>query len=199
MKISKEQVAENRVRILDAASRMFRERGFEGVTVAEVMNAAGLTHGAFYGYFTSKDDLIAQAFEHVLTPREGKAPLPTDLVEFAANYLSDWHRDDPGGGCLFSSVGTEAARASGDARHTLTESVRRQIEKFSRSAPGRSAKDRRQAAVGSWAAMIGTVMLARIVDDPELSDQLMADTRAWLGVNKTTDASAAAKARVKPV
>ena len=70
MKISKEQVAENRLRILDAAARMFRERGFEGVTVAEVMNAAGLTHGAFYGYFTSKDDLRQAVF-----PRFHKAGL----------------------------------------------------------------------------------------------------------------------------
>jgi TetR/AcrR family transcriptional regulator, transcriptional repressor for nem operon len=192
MKISKEQVAENRLRILDAAARMFRERGFEGVTVAEVMNAAGLTHGAFYGYFTSKDDLIVQAFEHVLTPQPGKAALPGDLMEFAAAYLSDEHRDCPGGACLFSSLGTEAARASGEARHTLTDSVRSQIENFSHSAPGRTAKERRQAAVGSWAAMIGTVLLARIVDDAELSDQLMADTRAWLGVGKKAEAGAVA-------
>jgi TetR/AcrR family transcriptional regulator, transcriptional repressor for nem operon len=192
MKISKEQVAENRIRILDSAARMFREHGFEGVTVAEIMNAAGLTHGAFYGYFTSKDDLIAQAFEHVLKPRAGKPALPEDLVEFAALYLSAEHRDDPGGACLFSSLGTEAVRASGEARRTLTDSVRSQIEKFSRGAPGRTAKERRQAAVGSWAAMIGTVLLARIVDDAELSDQLMADTSAWLGVNKKAQASAVA-------
>jgi TetR/AcrR family transcriptional repressor of nem operon len=191
MKISKEQVAENRIRILDAAARMFRERGFEGVTVAEVMNAAGLTHGAFYGYFTSKDELIAQAFAHVLTPQAGKPALPEDLMEFAALYLSAGHRDCPGGACLFSSLGTEAARASGEARHMLTDSVRRQIEKFSHSAPGRTAKERRQAAVGSWAAMIGTVLLARVVDDAALSDQLMADTSAWLGVSKKTEASRA--------
>jgi TetR/AcrR family transcriptional repressor of nem operon len=189
MKISKEQVAENRIRILDAAARMFRENGFEGVTVAEVMNAAGLTHGAFYGYFLSKDDLIAQAFAHVLTPQAGKPALPEDLMEFAATYLSPEHRDDPGSACLFSSIGSEAVRASDEARHTLTESVRKQVENFSRSAPGKTAKERRQAAVASWAAMIGTVLLARIVDDSELSDQLLSDTRAWLGVNKKAGAA----------
>ncbi|MFL9872013.1 TetR/AcrR family transcriptional regulator [Paraburkholderia megapolitana] len=182
MKISREQVAENRQRILDAASRMFRERGFEDVTVAEVMKAAGLTHGAFYGHFESKDDLIAQAFAHVLTPpADGSASrLPDDLKEFAAFYLRAAHRDDPGGACLFSTLGTEAARASGEARHTLTLSVRNQIEKFSRSAPGNTDDERRQAATGAWAAMIGAVMLARIVDDPALSDQLMADTKEWI-------------------
>lgn len=186
MKISREQVAENRQRILEAASRMFRERGFEDVTVAEVMNAAGLTHGAFYGHFTSKDDLIAQAFAHVLTPpADESAPrLPDDLKEFAAIYLRAAHRDDPGSACLFSTLGTEAVRASGEARHTLTLSVQNQIEKFSRSAPGETADERRQAATGAWAAMIGAVMLARIVDDPVLSDQLMADTKEWLDARK---------------
>ncbi|PCE28811.1 TetR family transcriptional regulator [Paraburkholderia acidicola] len=187
MKISREQVAENRQRILEAAARMFRERGFEDVTVAEVMSAAGLTHGAFYGHFTSKDDLIAQALAHVLTPpADGSAPrLPEDLTEFAALYLSAAHRDAPGGACLFSTLGSEAVRASGEARHTLTLSVQSQIGKFSESAPGETADERRQAATGAWAAMIGAVMLARIVDDPALSDQLLADTKAWLDARNT--------------
>ena len=66
MKVSKEQVSENRRLVLEAAARLFRERGFDGVTVADVMRAADLTHGAFYGHFSSKEDLIAQAFAHVL-------------------------------------------------------------------------------------------------------------------------------------
>jgi TetR/AcrR family transcriptional repressor of nem operon len=184
MKISREQVAENRARILDAAARMFRERGFEGVTVAEIMNAAGLTHGAFYGHFTSKDDLIAQAFAHVLTPRAGEPGHPDNLMEFAAGYLSAKHRDDPGGACLFATLGTEAARASDAARHAMTVNVRDQIEKFRRSAPGGTATERRQAAVGIWSAMIGALLLARVVDDAQLSDQLMADTQEWLGLRK---------------
>ncbi|NWC97078.1 TetR/AcrR family transcriptional regulator, partial [Pseudomonas sp. IPO3779] len=61
MKVSREQVAQNRVNILEAASRLFRAKGYEAVTVAEVMKAAGLTHGGFYGYFASKDDLVAQS------------------------------------------------------------------------------------------------------------------------------------------
>ena len=66
MKVTREQVVENRRKILEAAGRLFREKGFEAVSVAEVMNAAGLTHGGFYGHFQSKDDLIAQTLEHVL-------------------------------------------------------------------------------------------------------------------------------------
>jgi TetR/AcrR family transcriptional repressor of nem operon len=184
MKISREQVAENRQAILDAAARLFRERGFEGVTVAEIMNAAGLTHGAFYGHFSSKEDLIAQAFAHVLAPYKAEDAPEIAMMDFATIYLSKQHRDDPGKGCLFSALGSEAVRASDNARHTLTESVQHRIENFSHSAPGKNAVERRQAATGSWAAMIGAVMLSRVVDDKALSDQLLADTLAWLGKAK---------------
>ena len=81
MKVSREQVAENRRMILDAAGRLFRERGFEAVTVAEIMQAAGLTHGGFYGYFTSKDDLIAQALAEALANSSIRAD---DLAGYAA-------------------------------------------------------------------------------------------------------------------
>jgi len=78
-------VVENCKHILDAAARLFRERGFEGMTVAEIVNASGLMHAAIYGHFGSKDDLIAEARVHVLT----LAKLPSDLTEFAARYLTD--------------------------------------------------------------------------------------------------------------
>ncbi|MBS1181573.1 MAG: transcriptional regulator [Proteobacteria bacterium] len=82
MKVSREQMAENRVRILDATSRLFREKGFEAVTVADVMKAAGLTHGGFYGHFASKDDLVAQSLAHSLKASTGKA---VDLPAFIAS------------------------------------------------------------------------------------------------------------------
>ncbi len=184
MKISREQVTVNRGRILEAAIRLFRERGFEGVTVAQVMGAAGLTHGAFYGYFTSKQDLVAQSLAHALTRRPGEAG-DIDVMKFAASYLTPAHRDDLGGGCLFAALGTEAVRSSDETRRAMTASVRSQIEMLSRSAQGRNPAERRQAATGSWAAMIGALMLARLVDDEQLSDQLMTDTRRWLGSRST--------------
>src|SRR5205085_1138241 len=83
--------------ILDAASRLFRERGFEAVTVSEIMKAAGLTHGGFYGYFKSKDELMAEALAEALA-RTTTGPL-SDLTAYAAKYLSRSHRDDFAGGC----------------------------------------------------------------------------------------------------
>src|SRR5882762_4442654 len=96
MKVSREQVAENRRRILEAASRLFRERGFDAVSVAEVMKAAGLTHGGFYGYFKSKDDLIAQTLAELIN--RGQVG-DRDLAQYAAAYLAPEHRTNLAGGC----------------------------------------------------------------------------------------------------
>src|ERR1700742_1001818 len=109
MKVSREQVAENRKRILDAAAKLFRERGFDKVTVAEIMSAAGLTHGGFYGHFDSKEALIEAAMAHQQTERRAR-PTPEDAGRYADGYLSRHHRDNIGGSCPFSALGTEAAR-----------------------------------------------------------------------------------------
>ena len=96
MRVSRKQVAENRRRILEAAGRLFRAKGFEAVTVAEVMRAAGLTHGGFYGHFGSKDDLIAQTLAYALLAGEDRqrSRAEVDLARYAAGYLSPRHRDD---------------------------------------------------------------------------------------------------------
>ncbi len=177
MRVSREQMAENRRTILDAASRLFRERGFDSVTVAEVMQAAGLTHGGFYGYFKSKDELIAGALADVLAKR----PEPSgDLAAFAAGYLSPTHRDNRAIGCPTAALAAETVRLDGGARTEMTTGLKRQIERLSRIAPGDNAIRQRQAAIGSWAAMVGAMILARVSDDPALSSEVLDQTRAWL-------------------
>ncbi len=177
MRVSREQVAENRRTILKAAGRLFRERGFEAVTVAEVMQAAGLTHGGFYGYFASKDELIAAALGDVLARR----PEPSgDLAAYAAVYLSRAHRDNRADGCPVSALAAETARLGGGAQTEMTTALKRQIERLSRIAPGADAARKRQAAIGSWAAMVGAMILARVSDDTALSDEVLDQTQAWL-------------------
>ena len=95
MKVSKDQVAEHRARILAAAARLFRLRGFDDVTVAEVMKDAGLTHGAFYGHFPSKEALIAEAIGQVLAPAPDGVGTRMRAAAYADGYLSARHRDDP--------------------------------------------------------------------------------------------------------
>lgn len=182
MKVSREQVAENRRKILDAAGRLFRAKGFEAVTVADVMKAASLTHGAFYGHFSSKDDLIAQTLAHIVSVG---LPEKLDLTRYATIYLSESHRDDIAGGCPTAGLAGETIRQSPDARAAMTAGLRQQIELFSRSAPGATDAQKRQAAIGSWAAMVGAVILARMSDDPHLSNELLMQTREWIGTAST--------------
>ncbi len=176
MKVSREQVAENRRLILDAAARLFLERGVDGVTVAEIMGAAGLTHGAFYGHFKSKEDLLAQACAHALPPEADGVT----LAGYVAAYLAPDHRDDHGGGCVFAALGSEAARGGPEMRATLTRAVRRQIDRLAETAPGRTGPERRRAAITAWSAMLGAVTLARLVDDGDLSDEILDATKAGL-------------------
>lgn len=187
MKVSREQMAENRTRILDAASRLFRDRGFDAVTVSEVMSAAGLTHGGFYGHFSSKDDLIAHALTHALTPVKGKGSdsggkegTDTNFRSFVAAYLSPGHRDSAETGCPTASLASALRHQSASARSALTHGLRRQIEQLTDAIPGADVAEQRRIAIGSWAAMVGAVILARAVDDPDLSDEILAQTREWI-------------------
>src|SRR3954447_13736831 len=105
MKVSREQASQNRERIVETAAQLFRERGFEGIGVADLMREAGLTHGGFYGHFSSKEDLIAEASARalmrslaLLSNAAEKAPADP-LPAIAGAYLSTRHRDKPGEGC----------------------------------------------------------------------------------------------------
>jgi TetR/AcrR family transcriptional regulator, transcriptional repressor for nem operon len=177
MKVSREQVADNRRKILDAASRLFRARGFDAVSVAEVMKAAGLTHGGFYGYFKSKDDLIAHALSHALEAPKAKR---IDLAEVVSDYLSSQHRADIEGGCPTAALASEVIRRSPDARAAMTAGLRRNLERLSAIAPGEDDARKRRNAVGSWASMVGAIVLARLSDDAALSDEILEQTRAWI-------------------
>jgi TetR/AcrR family transcriptional repressor of nem operon len=176
MKVTREQVAANRQTILEAAGHLFRARGFEAVTVADVMKAAGLTHGGFYGYFKSKDDLIAQTLAHV----SAQGPAEIDLARYAESYLSRRHCQDLAGGCPTAALGCETTRQTPEARAAMTKGLRQHIERLSRSAKGKTAAAKRRAAIGSWAAMVGAMIMARFSDDPKLSEELLVQTRAWI-------------------
>jgi TetR/AcrR family transcriptional regulator, transcriptional repressor for nem operon len=177
MKVSREQVAENRRKILEAASRLFRERGYAGVTVAEVMRAAGLTHGGFYGHFASKDDLIA---ETLAQPFGETVARDEDLARYAKRYLSPSHRADLGGGCPMAALAAETVREAPEARAAMTAGLRAQLARLTDAAEGATQAKRRRAAIGSWAAMVGALVLSRMSDDAALSDEILTQTRAFL-------------------
>ena len=177
MKVSREQMAENRRRILDVANRLFKEKGFDAVSVAEVMKAAGLTHGGFYGHFTSKDDLVAQTLAHALA---ADSVGDGDFSGFVRSYLAPRHRDNPGNGCPTAGLAAAIRHQTPAAKAAMTEGLRSQIARIQQALPEKGETDKRRAAIGSWAAMVGAVILARAVDDPQLSDEILDQTSAWI-------------------
>jgi TetR/AcrR family transcriptional repressor of nem operon len=179
MKVSREQAARNRERILDAASQLFRERGFEGIGVADLMKEAGLTHGGFYGHFSSKEDLIAQASARELTrslahwSEVGERASGDRLSEIAAAYLTKTHRDNPGAGCVLAALGPDVSRQGPAVRRSVTDYVRSVVDLLVTLVPGRSKVARRRKAISAYATLVGAMVLARAVDDRALSQEIL--------------------------
>jgi TetR/AcrR family transcriptional repressor of nem operon len=185
VRVTREQAAANREKILDVAGALFRERGFGGIGVADIMKRAGLTHGGFYGHFASKDDLAAEITARVLG-RSGWMERLTgsDKPSFAdvvRRYLSPRHRDDAGRGCLFAALGSEVVRQPRSVRRAFTEGLRLRIEALGHLVPGRSAAARRQKALATMAGLVGALILSRAVDDRTLSDEILESAAAYLG------------------
>jgi len=177
VRVTREQAAANREKILELAGTLFRERGFDGIGVADIMKRAGLTHGGFYGHFASKDDLAAEITARVL----GKEGWPERLTGRASPsfgdvvraYLTPRHRDDPGTGCLFAALGSDVVRQPRRVRHAFTEGLRARVETLRTLLPGRSAAARREKALAAMAALVGGLTLSRAVDDPKLSHEIL--------------------------
>jgi TetR/AcrR family transcriptional repressor of nem operon len=179
MKVSREQAAENREKILATASKLFREKGFDGIGVADLMKSAGLTHGGFYGHFSSKEDLMAQAciraadeiLQGASERRAGKTNDPfRAYVEF---YLSIDHRDNSGSGCLMAALGADAARQSSPVRQAFTASFKRLLQALVSIVPAKPNTTARDHALVTLATLVGAQIIARAVEDPKLSREIL--------------------------
>ena len=190
MKVSREQAAANHERIVDEAAKLFRERGFDGIGVADLMKSVGLTHGGFYGQFASKEALMAEASERaagrMVDQWNGMADgtTETSLAEVARSYLSASHRDAPGTGCLMAALGPEASRQAKPVRDAVTQSLGATLDALTRLAPGKSAAEKRQKAIATFAGMVGAMVLARAVNEPELSDEILETVAGSLAAEK---------------
>jgi TetR/AcrR family transcriptional repressor of nem operon len=186
MRVSREQAAQTRDRIVEVASALFRAKGFGGVGVADIMKRAELTHGGFYGHFGSKDDLAVEASRRALAASAARwqrivaetrdKPYPA-LIE---NYLSARHCEDPASGCALSALGTDAARGSAGLRGAFAEGLQRLVDILTEALPGFSKPARRRKAVAGMATMVGAVTLARAIDDPALSEEILEAARQEL-------------------
>ena len=179
MKVSRERAAQNRERIVEAAAQLFRERGFDGIGVADLMNEAGLTHGGFYGHFSSKDDLIAEASARALTR---SLMLLSDLAERAPDdplsaiaraYLNNKHRDEPGTGCVLAALGSDVSRQGPAVRRAVTDNMRVVIDLLANLVRGKSKSAKRQKVISAYATLVGAMIMARAVDDRALSQEIL--------------------------
>jgi TetR/AcrR family transcriptional repressor of nem operon len=186
MKVSRIQEAENHERILDVATRLFRERGIDGIGVADLMKAAGLTHGGFYGHFKSKEDLVAQACARAVSRMRQNWTNVIDqatgdpLEALAATYLTPKHRDGAGRGCPMAALGSEIARQGPPVRRAFTDELRPFIDYLSRNVQGNSNSLRRQKALATYAGLVGALIVSRAVDDPDLSNEILSAVAATM-------------------
>src|SRR5579863_4151705 len=176
MRYPVEETAAKHERIVKEASRLFRERGFENVSVGEVMKAAGLTHGAFYAHFGSKEELQAASVAYGQKVSLGrlqrsKKKKKRSKGSFANRYLSRWHRDKRGDGCTMAALAHEVARSTPELKAAFEQALENML-----SAEGGDRKE----AIFRAAAMMGGVVLARAVQDPRFSEEILKSVRQKL-------------------
>jgi TetR/AcrR family transcriptional repressor of nem operon len=172
---SQAEKAETHARIVAIAARRLRERGLDGVGVADLMKEAGLTVGGFYKHFASRDALVAEAVD-ASTGRwqkriaAGETPSAAELID---EYLSPDHRDNPGLGCPISALAPDLARADAETRAVATADIRRTIGLLAGLLADPPDDAARRRAMLTYSALIGAVAVARVVDDDALSRDIL--------------------------
>jgi TetR/AcrR family transcriptional repressor of nem operon len=176
MKVTKAQVRENRERIVETASVLFRERGYDGVGVAELMATAGFTHGGFYKHFGSKADLMAEAAACSFA-KSAEQTSQIDTTDFVKQYLSREHRDTPGSGCTMAALSADAGRQPELIKQTFAVGIENQLatlankDKHLSETEQRESRARRIAAI---AQVVGAIVLSRACpDDSALADEIL--------------------------
>ncbi len=173
MRRSKQQTAETRQQIIEAASALFRERGIEGVSVAEIMEEAGLTHGGFYKHFDSKEALLNEAaiaaFNESMCAWEATLANPENASQSVASlidqYLSESHADDITHGCPVVALGSEISRRTSDLKHSFAAGIKGMIDVFEQQLKNEGIAESQNFAVVIVANLVGTMMLARCADN----------------------------------
>lgn len=192
-----ERKQQSRGRVLDAAARRIREEGLAGTAIASVMADAGLTHGAFYAHFDSKDDLDVEAFSHAVdewrekwVPQRRSGRWDRRLTSIAKRYLTSAHRDDIGDGCGYPALVSEAAHAGPAFRVAFEQELLRSVQVIC----GDDADDprHRSDALALMVICVGGLALSRAVNDEDLSTQILRAARQ--AATQLADATTAATA-----
>jgi TetR/AcrR family transcriptional regulator, transcriptional repressor for nem operon len=178
MRYGKDHKQATRQRILEAAGRRFKEDGIDGAGVAAVMSDAGLTNGAFYGHFASKEDLVANVLaDQLRTQRQSFDAQPSDRVgleAFIRSYLSPRHRDQCADGCPSAALLDEIVRRPPATKRVFTDELTRSMDDIGSRLDPTDVEAARTDALTLFGLMVGTLQLARALTDRDLSDQLLA-------------------------
>ena len=183
----KEHKRNTRDRIVEAAAAAFRKNGADKVGVSEIMQGAGLTHGGFYAHFASKEDLLVEALRYASeeanemletkAPPKGESGAPR-LLDAALTYLSPFHLEHAERGCPIATLGPELIRSSQKVRRSFAMEITRRLQKLYELATG-GVEKRRQQGAGALACMVGGLIIARGLKDPERLEFLK-DCQAFL-------------------
>ncbi|MBH2009892.1 MAG: TetR/AcrR family transcriptional regulator [Xanthomonadaceae bacterium] len=168
-------------RIVSAAARAIRRSGYDGTGVADIMKEAGLTHGAFYAHFTSREAMLAEAASRacaesaaVVAELVASVPPGQALASMLRTYLSREHLEQVELGCPLAALGSETARQAPEVRRVTTRHIKEMIDLVARQSPDWGQPGAHERALVTVATMVGTLLLARAVDEPALSDSLCA-------------------------
>lgn len=205
MKRAKEITAQARKTVVQAAAEMLRARGVEGVSVADVMAAAGMTHGGFYKLFEDKEALVEEAFDlaskestSALRGSAEQAPSGRAVQTMVDAYLSPDHRANPGRGCALAAHASDAARQGSRFRRTFTTGIYRMLDSVVEVASRDGQSIRRQEALALFSCIAGALMLARGTDDEKLASEILESARrhaAALALGDSDTPSAPPKAK----
>jgi TetR/AcrR family transcriptional regulator, transcriptional repressor for nem operon len=192
MRVSRIQAAENRQTVINVASRLFRERGFDGIGLKDLMEGAGLTQGAFYKQFASKEDLAVEASRRALESAshrwsDAAEQNPDDpLGAVLAFYLSGDHREEKMDGCPIVALGSDAARQGRDVKAAFEAGIKAHLEVLGRLIAETGGEASSGKAMAILSTMVGAVTLSRVVNDPDLAQALL-----HAAVEQVRDAAAA--------
>jgi TetR/AcrR family transcriptional repressor of nem operon len=184
MRYSREHKDQTHARIVKKASVKLREKGAHGIGVADLMKDAGLTHGGFYAHFDSREALVIEAFTHAMdrsTERwrklSAETPVEKRLSKIVNTYLAPVHRDDPGHGCAVPALAAEIARESAKTRRVFSGRMEQLIDMLAEQFHGVPPKAARKQAVAALATMMGSVVMARVAGNSELSEEILKSGR----------------------
>jgi TetR/AcrR family transcriptional repressor of nem operon len=182
MKKSKAETAKTRQRIVEVASEAIRNKGIDATGVAEIMAAAGLTHGGFYRHFGSKEELVSEAIalsrKDFVAGTLAAADQGADaMLKHFQDYATPGYRDDLGGGCPLAANGSEIVRADARTRSLATEGFRSICEKAAPFMRPRDDQSQMETAISLVTNMIGALTVSRLVDDSKLSSKILEVTR----------------------